>query len=133
MGTIKIKLNTWSSCKSHSNKFKRNIASREGYIDICPETKKVFLKEGSTKWKAYDIGISRHKDNSYIEDRKRLYSGLCFNTKKDARAFMLKHKTELDRIAQANPIFDHWSIMNVIQRFEPNSKKMYGVDIKEEE
>lgn len=131
MGTIKIKLNTWDRCGNRDTKFKRNLASREGYVDICPKTKKIFVKQGPKKWKAYDTAISRRKDTSYIQERKELYSGLCFETKKQAQNFILKHKSELDGLAKENPIFDHWSIMNVINRFEPTHKTVYGKDIKE--
>lgn len=132
MGTIKIKLNTWARCSSRNTKFKRGLAAREGYIELCPETKRVFLKEGSHKWKTYDTAISRHKDKSYIEDRKEIYSGLCFETKKDAHDFMARHKEELKQIAESNPIFDHWSVMNVIDRFKPKARIVYGKDIKED-
>jgi len=133
MGTIKIKLNTWNRKANRDTKFKRNVASREGYVDICPKTNVIFIKEGSKKWKPYDIGLSRKKDKSYIEERKELYSGLCFETKKDANSFILKHKKELDNLAKANPLFCNYSIMNVISRFEPKSKRVYGKDIKKED
>lgn len=132
MGTIKIKLNTWARGSTGQATFKRDVAPREGYVELCPKTKKVFLKEGSRKWKTYDTAISRHIDKSYINERKAIYSGLCFETKKDAHIFMQKHKSELDAIAKANPIFDHWSVMNVIQRFSPNNRIVYGKDIKED-
>lgn len=130
MGTIKIKLNTWNRKGNRDTRYKRNIAYREGYVDICPNTNTLFIKEGAKKWKPYDTAISRHKDRSYIEERKKLYSGLCFETRKDAKNFMLEHKSELDSLASKNPIFDHWSIMNVIGKFEPKNKKVYGKDIK---
>ena len=45
---------------------------------------------------------------------------------------MEKHKTEIDALAKTNPIFDHWSVMNVMKRFEPKKKVVYGKDIKED-
>ena len=113
-------------------KFKRNIAAREGFVELCPETKTVFVKEGEKKWKPWDTEVSRREDNSYIDGRKELYSGLCFTNKKEAQAFMNRHKKELDALASQNPLFDHWSIMTVIKRFEPHTKVVYGKDIKED-
>lgn len=132
MGTVKIKLHTWNRCGNRDTKFKRGIAAREAYVEYDVANKKITLKEGSKKWKPWDTAIARSKDQCYIQERKDLYSGFCFNSKKDAQAFMKKHKTELDSLANANPLFDHWSIMNVIKRFEPTSKKIYGKDIKED-
>lgn len=132
MGTMKIKLYTWQRCGNRDTKFKRGLAAREAFVEYDMESKKVVLKEGSKKWKPWDTGISRSKDTCYINERKEIYSGLCFNNKKDAIKFMEKHKAELDDFAKANPLFDHWSIMNVIKRFEPKSKLMYGKDIKED-
>ena len=132
MGLVKIRMNTWDRCGNRSTKFKRGIAPREGFIELNNDTKQVTLKPGSTKWKPWDTAISRKNDISYINDKKDLYSGLCFNSKKQAQQFMNKHKNELDKIASENPLFDHWSIMNVIKRFEPNEKVMYGKDITED-
>lgn len=131
MALIKIRLNTWTRNVATPLKFKRRVAPREGYIDMHPGTKEVQLRQGSHKWKPWDTGISRKTDASYINDRKDMYSGLCFKSRKDAKKFMEKHKTELDEIAAQNPLFDHWSIMNIIGRFEPDNKLIYGVDIKE--
>ena len=44
---------------------------------------------------------------------------------------MEKHKTEMNALAAKNPLFNHWSVMNVIKRFEPVSKTIYGKDVKE--
>lgn len=132
MGTVKIKLHTWNRCGNRDTKFKRGVAAREAYVEYDAVNKKVILKEGSKKWKPWDTTVARGKDQGYIQDRKDLYSGFCFNSKKDAQTFMEKHKAELDSLAKANPLFDHWSIMNVIKRFEPTSKKVYGKDIKED-
>lgn len=131
MGVVKIRLNTWQRCGNRNTKFKRGIAPREGFVELCPETKTVFLKNGDYKCKPWDTEISRKEDMSYINTRKELYSGLCFSSKKEAQDFMVKHKTELDKLASQNPLFDHWSIMNVIKRFEPKDKIIYGKDIKE--
>ncbi len=132
MGTVKIRLHTWQRRGNRETKFKRGTAPREAFIEYDLTNKKVVLKEGSKKWKPWDTSIPRGKDACYINERKELYSGLCFETKKDAVAFMQKHKTELDSFAKANPLFDHWSVMNVIKRFEPKSKTVYGKDIKED-
>lgn len=132
MGTVKIRLNTWQRKGNRETKFKRNTAAREAFIDYDVNTKQITLKQGSTKWKPWDTGISRSKDTAYINDRKEMYSGLCFENKKEAQAFMQKHKATLDKFAAENPLFDHWSVMNVIKRFEPHTKKVYGKDIKEE-
>lgn len=132
MGTVKIKLHTWNRCGNRDTKFKRGVAAREAYVDYDAVNKKVVLKEGSKKWKPWDTAVARGKDQGYIQDRKEMYSGFCFNSKKDAQAFMEKHKAELDNLAKSNPLFDHWSIMNVIKRFEPTSKKVYGKDVTED-
>jgi hypothetical protein len=132
MALVKIRMNTWDRGGNRCTKFKRGLAPREGFVEMCNDTKKVILKPGSTKWKGWDITISRKSDNSYIADRKKLYSGLCFKNKTDAQHFMEKHKTELASIAASNPLFDHWSVMNVIKRFEPTDVKIYGKDIKED-
>lgn len=132
MGLVKIRLNTWQRNGQRDTKFKRNIAAREGFVELCPETKTVFVKEGEKKWKPWDTEVSRREDNSYIDGRKELYSGLCFTNKKEAQAFMNKHKKELDTLAAQNPLFDHWSITTVIKRFEPHTKVVYGKDIKED-
>lgn len=131
MALVKIRLNTWQRCGNRETKFKRCVAPREGFVEINPITKKVSLKQGSTKWKPWDTSISRHKDTSYIENKKELYSGLCFENKKQALNFMEKHKQELDVLASQNPLFDHWSVINIIKRFEPAKKIIYGKDIKE--
>lgn len=131
MGTVKIKLHTWKKSENIENKFRRGVAAREAFVDYDLATKKLVLKEGSKKCKPYDTGISRSKDLGYINERKEMYSGLCFNNRQDALVFMQKHKTELDDFAKANPMFTHWSVMNVINRFKPNSKLVYGKDIKE--
>lgn len=132
MGIVKIKLNTWNRRGNRETKFKRNIAPRESFVEYCNKTNKITLKNGEKKWKPWDTTISRKNDKSYIESRKDIYSGLCFKNKADALNFMEKHKTELNELASQNPLFDHWSIMNVIKRFEPNDKLIYGIDIKED-
>lgn len=133
MGTVKIKLNTWQRCGNRDTKFSRGTAAREAFVEYDMTAKKVILKEGSKKWKPWDTGIPRGKDTAYINDRKALYSGLCFENRKAAEEFMKRHKKTLDGFAAANPLFDHWSIMNVIKRFEPTQKTVYGKDIKEDE
>lgn len=132
MGLVKIRLNTWQRYSTSDTKFKRNIAPRDGFVELHPETKTVFLKNGAYKCKPWDTTISRKNDKSYIEDKKELYSGLCFKNKQDAEKFMIKHKDDLDKLASQNPLFDHWSIMNVIKRFEPNKTVIYGKDIQED-
>lgn len=132
MGVVKIRLNTWQRCGNCDTKFKRGIAPREGFVDVCPETNTVFVKNGEYKCKPWDTEVSRKTDKEYISNRKEFYSGLCFESKEDAQSFMNKHKAELDKLAAENPLFDHWSIMNVIERFEPNRKLVYGKDIKDE-
>jgi hypothetical protein len=131
MAYVKICMRTWSRLSNRETKFKRGIAPRESFIEMN-DKKEVVLKPGSTKWKAWDTSISRSKDTSYILDKKELYSGLCFKNKKDAESFILKHKSELDKLAKNNPLFDHWSVMNVIKRFEPNKVIMYGKDVIED-
>lgn len=132
MSTLKIRLNTYQRCSNRDTKFKRGIAPREGFVEICPETKKISLKNGDYKCKPWDTTISRSVDQSYINSKKELYSGLCFETRQDAQNFMNKHKDELNTLANTNPLFDHWSIMTVIERFEPKNKVVYGRDVKEE-
>lgn len=129
---VKIRLNTWDRCSNKATKFKRGIAPREGFVEYCTKTKKIFLKEGNKKWKNWDTSIPRGQDQSYIDEKKELYSGLCFETKKDAQKFMEKHKDELDKLAASNPLFTNWSIMNVIKRFEAKTKLVYGKDIKDD-
>ena len=131
MGVVKIRMNTWNRGSQRLTKFKRNVGVREGFIEMCIDSKKLSLKEGSKKWKNWDTSISRKTDSSYINDRKSLYSGLCFENRNDAEKFMKKHKTELREIASKHPLFDSWQIMNVIKRFEPENKVIYGKDIKE--
>lgn len=131
MAYVKICMRTWSRLSNRETKFKRGIAPRESFIEMNAN-KEVILKPGSTKWKAWDTSISRSKDTSYILDKKELYSGLCFKNKKDAENFIMKHKSELDKLAKNNPLFDHWSVMNVIKRFEPNKVIMYGKDVIED-
>lgn len=132
MALVKIRMNTWNRCGNRETKFKRGLAPREGFVEMNRDTKQVTLKAGSTKWKGWDTTISRHQDTSYIQDRKKLYSGLCFANKKEAETFMQRHKSDLDKLAATNPLFDHWSVMNVIKRFEPASAIIYGKDIKED-
>ena len=132
MGTVKIRLNTWARKTNREVKFKRGLAVREGFIEYCTITGKAILKEGEKKWKPWDISIPRGSDSLYIQGRKDLYAGLCFENKKQAQEFMKKHKVELDAIAATNPLFSHWSIMNVIKRFEPTTKTIYGKDVKED-
>ena len=132
MGVVKIRLNTWNRRGNRDTKFKRGVAPREGFIEIDTKTKKVQLKAGSFKWKAWDTSISRYEDSEYINNKKQMYSGLCFESREQAKSFMNKHKSELNKIASENPLFDHWSVMYVNKRFEPTSKVMYGKDIKEE-
>jgi len=132
MGIVKIKLHTWQRCGNRETKFKRGTAAREAFVEYDTATNQVTLKEGSKKWKPWDTSLPRGKDIGYINERKELYSGLCFESKKDAVKFMQKHHAELEGFAKANPLFDHWSVMNVIKRFEPKNKKVYGKDIKED-
>ena len=132
MALVKIRMNTWNRCGNRVTKFKRGLAPRESFIELNKDTKQVTLKLGSTKWKGWDTTISRYNDPSYIQDRKNMYSGLCFKNRKEAQSFMQRHKTELDKLAATNPLFDHWSVMNVIKRFEPTSAVIYGKDIKED-
>lgn len=132
MGTVKIRLHTWQRCGNRETKFKRNTAAREAYVEYDLAAKKVTLKEGSKKWKPWDTAVPRGKDLAYINERKELYSGLCFESKKDAKAFMEKHKAELDSFAKSNPLFDHWSIMSVMNKFQPKNKLVYGKDVKED-
>lgn len=131
MGIVKIKLNTWQKRSLRQTRFQRNIAAREGYIDYSEKDHKIFLKETSFKCKPFDTSISRKNDQSYIEDRKKIYSGLCFKNRKDAETFMSIHKEELDNLAKTNPLFTHWSIMNVIKKFTPKKVLLYGEDIIE--
>ena len=90
MGTVKIRLHTWQRCGDRDTKFKRGVAAREAYVDYDAINNKVILKEGSKKWKPWDTTVARGKDLGYIQDRKNLYSGLCFNNKKEALRFMEK-------------------------------------------
>ena len=132
MGVVKIKLNTWNRRGNRDTKFKRGVAPREGFIDMDTKTKSINLKPGSFKWKAWDTSISRYNDKEYINTKKSLYDGLCFENREQAKVFMKKHETELNKIASSNPLFDHWSVMYVNKRFDPNTKVIYGKDIKEE-
>lgn len=132
MGTVKIKLHTWEKGKNLDTKFKRGLATREAFVDYDMSSKKIVLKEGSKKWKPWDTSVSRTKDSCYINERKEMHSGLCFENKNDALAFMKKHESELNDFAKSNPLFTHWSVMNVIKRFEPTKKIVYGKDIKED-
>ena len=132
MALVKIRMNTWDRKGTRSTKFKRNIAPREGFVEFDKTSKSVILKAGSSKWKNWDTTISRKNDASYIADRKNMYSGLCFTTKNEAKTFMNKHKAELDKIAANNPLFDHWSIMNIISRFQPENAVIYGKDVTED-
>lgn len=132
MGTVKIKMQTWQRRGNRDTKFKRGLAAREAFVEYDQATKTVTLKEGSKKWKPWDTAMPRSKDNAYINERKEMYSGLCFNTRKEALAFMDKHRAELDGFAKANPLFNKWSVMNVFKRFEPKTKAIYGKDIKED-
>lgn len=132
MGIVKIRMNTWNRCGNRDTKFKRNVAPREGFLDFCTKTNTVTIKNSGNKWKPWDTSIPRGKDEAYIQSRKELYSGLCFENKQQAQKFMEKHKEEIAAIAAANPLFDHWSIMNVIDRFKPTSKMVYGKDIIED-
>lgn len=131
MAYVKICMRTWNRLSNRETKFKRGIAPRESFVEFN-DAKQVTLKHGSTKWKGWDTTISRMKDTSYILDRKKLYSGLCFKSRKDAEVFMAKHKAELDKLAATNPLFDHWSVMNIIKRFEPDKTIIYGKDIIED-
>lgn len=131
MGVVKIKLNTWNRRGNRDTKFKRGIAPREGFVEIDPKTKKIHIKSGSMKWKTWDTSISRYNDSEYINNKKELFSGLCFENREQAKIFMTEHEPELDQLAKSNPLFDHWSIMYVNKRFEPTCKMMYGKDIKE--
>lgn len=128
MKTIKIKLSTASSEKT---KYKRNIAPREAFIDLDFNTKSVYLKHGSYKWKPFDTGISRKKDKSYIQSKKQLYSGLCFTTQQQAKQFMKNHEQELNQIASTYPTFDRWTLMNVAKKFNPYKKIIYGKNYRE--
>lgn len=132
MGTVKIRMNTWSRCGNRETKFKRNIAARDGFIDYDKQSKKVIFKPTEWKWKAYDTSIPRRSDRDYIANKRESYSGLCFSSKSDAEYFMKKHKTELDAIAAENPLFDRWTVMNCISRFKPNHIELYGKDIIED-
>lgn len=131
MAIVKIKMHTWSKNSTNPNKFKRNLAPREGFIDFNSEKNCIFIKPGEYKCKPWDTGISRRNDKEYIKERKKLYSGLCFESRKQAQTFMEQHKTEMNALAAKNPLFSHWSVMNVIKRFEPVSKTIYGKDVKE--
>ena len=132
MGVVKIKLNTWNRRGNRDTKFKRGVAPREGFVDIDIKTNAINLKPGSFKWKAWDTSISRYKDKDYINTKKALYNGLCFESRAQAKAFMQKHEAELNKIANSNPLFDHWSVMYVNKRFDPTNKLIYGKDIKED-
>lgn len=131
MGLVKIKLDTWQRLGKRKTRYKRSLVPREGFIELCPHTKKVILKEGEKKWKPWDTSVSRKTDIEYINRRKELYSGLCFENKEQAFDFIEKHRTELNEIAKNNPLFDHWSVINVIKRFKPTHTIIYGKDIKE--
>lgn len=123
MNTVKIKLSTISNKET---RYKRNIAPREAFVDFNTDTKKICLKYGSYKWKPFDTGISRKEDRSYINSKKELYSGLCFKTKKDAKAFMQAHEEELNEIAKSYPTFGSWVVMCVAKKFAPTQKIVYG-------
>ena len=90
------------------------------------------IKPEDNSQKYAPINVSNSNSISIINERKELYSGLCFENKKDAKAFMEKHKAELDSFAKSNPLFDHWSIMSVMNKFQPKSKLVYGKDVKED-
>lgn len=123
MKTIKIKLSTIGTKET---RYKRNIAPREAFIDLDFNTKSVYLKHGSYKWKPFDTGISRKNDKSYIQSKKQLYSGLCFRTQKEAKEFMKNHEQELQKIAAEYPTFNKWTLMNVAEKFNPYKKIIYG-------
>lgn len=123
MKTIKIKLSTIGTKET---RYKRNIAPREAFVDLDFNTKLVYLKHGSYKWKPFDTSISRKNDKSYIQSKKQLYSGLCFRTQKEAKEFMKNHERELQKIAAEYPTFNKWTLMNVAEKFKPYKKIIYG-------
>lgn len=125
MKTIKIKLSTMSN---KSTRYKRNLTPREAFIDLDIDSNSLRLKHGGYKWKPFDTTISRKEDHSYIDSKKKLYSGLCFETQREAKEFMQKHEKELNSIAKEYPTFDRWKLVNVAEKFNPYSKIMYGKD-----
>jgi hypothetical protein len=128
MAVIKIRMHT--DQKSNDARYKRFVAPREGFIDIDSNNGSLCVKEGNYKCKPWDTSISRKNDPSYIDFKRKLHSGLCFESKKQAVDFMEKHKEKLNELAKTNPIFHHWSIMSVMKRFEPTSKLIYNKDTK---
>ena len=130
MATVKIRMNTWPNGSKRSVKFKRGLAPRNGYIDYDFDTKSYYFKAGDKKWKPYDTSISRKSDQAYIIEKKKLNDGLCFETKKAAKQWLIDNKEIADKIASENPLFVNWSVMNVSRKFAPNHRIIYGKDIK---
>lgn len=127
MAVIKIHMHT--NPKAKDAKYKRFLAPREAFVDYDTSTNQITMKYGEFKCKPWDTAISRKEDQSYINNKKELYSGLCFNTKNEAKEFMKQHQKELKAFAKQNPIFHHWSIMSVMSKFEPVNKLRWGTDI----
>ena len=43
MAIVKIKMHTWSKNNNNPNKFKRNLAPREGFIDFNSEKNCIYV------------------------------------------------------------------------------------------
>lgn len=130
MATVKIRMNTWANGLDRSIKFKRGLAPRNGFIDYNPETKNYFFKAGDMKWKPYDTSISRKQDSSYIAEKKKFNEGLCFESQKAAKQWLVDHKDIADKMASENPLFVNWSVMNVSKKFAPEKNRIvYEKDV----
>lgn len=128
MKTIKIKLSTAGNAIKKKIRYQRNIGPREAFLDVDLYTKNIFLKDGRHKWKPFDTTISRKTDLPYIQSKKDMYSGLCFRTQKDAKEFMKNHEEDLKRLSSKYPNLNHWSLVNVSEKFAPTNAIMYGKD-----
>ena len=49
MTTIKIRMHTWERKGKRTTRYQRNIAPREGFIELDPITKEAILKPGEYK------------------------------------------------------------------------------------
>lgn len=130
MATVKIRMNTWQNGSTKSTKFKRGLAPRTGYIDYDTAKKSYYFKAGDMKWKPYDTSISRKVDKSYIAEKKKFNEGLCFESKKAAKQWLIDNKDVADKLASENPLFYRWSVMNVASKFAPEGNRLvYEKDI----
>lgn len=125
MSIFKIKQETYVINEKNDKSFKRNaVPYREGFVNYDFNKNEITINKSPAKWKAY---TSTH-DQSYIDMKKDLMSGLVFKSKTAAEKFIQDNKNELDRLGNQHPTHKFFKVIRVIKKFQDQDNLHFWED-----